>query len=50
MTQARILLVEDTPHNMDLMRYLLESRGYATTEATSGHDGLESARAGRRIS
>ena len=38
---APILLVEDTPHNMDLMRYLLHSGGYATAEATNGAEALE---------
>lgn len=38
---APILLVEDTPHNMDLMRYLLHAGGYTTAEATNGAEALE---------
>jgi CheY-like chemotaxis protein len=41
---ARILIVEDNPANLDLVRYLLESHGYATLTATDGAQGLRIAR------
>ena len=40
---AHILAVEDTPHNLDLMTYLLEASGHRVTQATTGRDGLSSA-------
>lgn len=44
---ARILIVEDTPHNLQLMRYLLEARGHSVVEATSGSEGMSRAREGK---
>lgn len=44
---ARILIIEDTPHNMDLMRYLLEARGHSIDEATTGKVGAEKALEGK---
>jgi CheY-like chemotaxis protein len=44
---ARILLVEDTPHNLQLMTYLLEMHGHAVTAAVTGERGVELARASR---
>lgn len=41
---ARILIVEDTPHNLALMRYLLEARGHSVIGATSGSEGIAWAR------
>jgi CheY-like chemotaxis protein len=41
---ARVLIVEDNPANLDLVRYLLESHGYATLVATDGEQGLRIAR------
>src|SRR5688500_5002782 len=41
---ARILLVEDTPHNLQLMTYLLEKHGHAVTTAVTGERGVELAR------
>lgn len=38
---ALILLIEDTPHNMDLMRYLLQARGHSVIEATQGEAGVD---------
>lgn len=43
---ARILIVEDTPHNLELMKYLLEARGHAIVEATNRREGLSRAREG----
>ena len=36
-------MIEDNPANMDLIRYLLESHGYAPRLATNGTDGLRMA-------
>jgi two-component system cell cycle response regulator DivK len=40
MTTARILVVEDNPKNMKLVRDVLEFSGYEVIEATSGEDGV----------
>ncbi len=40
---ARILVVEDNPANLELMRYLLEASGYALAIATDGEGALEAA-------
>jgi two-component system, cell cycle response regulator len=37
---ALILLVEDTPHNLELMRYLLEAHGHRTLAADTGEQAL----------
>lgn len=42
---ARILIVEDTPNNLMLMAYLLESAGHHIMKATSASEGLVLARA-----
>jgi CheY-like chemotaxis protein len=42
---ARILLVEDTPHNLQLMTYLLEMHGHTVATAATGERGVELARA-----
>ena len=39
-TPARILVVEDNPKNMKLVRDVLEFSGYEVIEATSGEDGV----------
>jgi CheY-like chemotaxis protein len=44
---ARILIVEDNEANLDLVRYLLQFRGYTTIEAIDGESGIEMARAER---
>ena len=44
---ARILAVEDTPHNLDLMTYLLEASGHIVLNATTGAAGLAVARSER---
>jgi len=44
---ARILAVEDTPHNLYLMTYLLEAGGHEVDQATSGTEGLAAARASK---
>lgn len=41
---ARILIVEDNPTNLELLRYLLEARGHTTTCASDGREGLLRAR------
>lgn len=43
---ARILVVEDTQHNLDLMTYLLEASGHVVLAAVTGGAGLEAARTG----
>jgi two-component system cell cycle response regulator DivK len=40
-----ILIVEDDPKNMKLLRDLLQMRGYATLEACDGKQGVDMARA-----
>jgi two-component system cell cycle response regulator DivK len=42
-----ILIVEDNPRNLKLVRDLLEHAGYRTLEATTAEDGLALARAHR---
>jgi two-component system cell cycle response regulator len=42
---ARILIVEDNPANLELMRYLLHAYGYVTLTARDGEEGLNIARA-----
>jgi two-component system cell cycle response regulator DivK len=44
MTSARILVVEDNPKNMKLVRDVLEFSGYEVIEATSGEDGVRLAK------
>jgi two-component system cell cycle response regulator DivK len=40
MTQSRILVVEDNPKNLKLVRDVLTYSGYEVLEATSGEDGV----------
>ena len=40
MTQSRILVVEDNPKNLKLVRDVLTYSGYEVIEATSGEDGV----------
>ena len=40
-----ILIVEDDPRNLKLIRDLLQVRGYTTLEATDGKQGVDMARA-----
>lgn len=42
---STILIVEDNPKNLKLVRDLLQAKSYATLEATSAEEGLELARA-----
>jgi two-component system cell cycle response regulator len=42
---ARILVVEDTPHNLTLMTYLLKTHDHTVIAATTGEEGIELARA-----
>jgi two-component system cell cycle response regulator len=44
---AHILVVEDTPHNLQLMTYLLESHEHSVVAAETGEQGVELALAGR---
>jgi CheY-like chemotaxis protein len=44
---ARILVVEDTPHNLELMTYLLEAHGHAVVAAITGTEALAHAHARR---
>jgi two-component system cell cycle response regulator DivK len=46
-TATRILVVEDNPKNMKLVRDVLEFSGYEVIEATSGEDGVRLAEEGR---
>src|SRR5437660_615853 len=41
---TRILVVEDTPHNLELMRYLLEAHGHDVVPAETGERALARAR------
>ena len=41
---ARILIAEDHPASLELMRYLLEARGYRTLTAENGEAAVEVAR------
>ena len=41
---ARILVIEDNPTNMELMRYLLQAFGHIALAASDGRQGLISAR------
>jgi CheY-like chemotaxis protein len=41
MTTPRILVVEDNPLNLKLVRDVLEYAGYEVVDATSGEEGLE---------
>ena len=40
MTAGRILVIEDNPTNMKLVRDVLRFRGYDVLEATTGEDGV----------
>lgn len=44
---ALILVVEDNPINLELVRYLLQAHGHQVLEAVDGAQGLETARAAR---
>ena len=41
---ARILVIEDNPANLELMRYVLDAFGHAVVTAMDGNDGLVAAR------
>jgi CheY-like chemotaxis protein len=41
MASRHVLVVEDNEKNMKLVRDLLQARGYATLEATTGEDAVE---------
>lgn len=38
---ARVLMIEDTAHNLELMTYLLQAAGHTVTPATTGAQGIE---------
>jgi two-component system, cell cycle response regulator DivK len=44
-TESVILIVEDNPRNLKLVRDILEFRGYRTLEAPSAEEGIALARA-----
>lgn len=44
MAKEKILVVEDTPLNMELFRDLLEAVGYIVSEATDGNEAIEKAK------
>lgn len=44
---TRILIVEDNERNMKLARDILQAKGYATLEATTGEEGVRLAAAER---
>ncbi len=44
MANARILIIEDNPKNLKLIRDLLQFKGYQTIEADSAEAGIELAR------
>ena len=41
---ARVLIIDDTPASLELMKYLLEASGYAVMTATTGPKGIAAAR------
>jgi CheY-like chemotaxis protein len=41
---ARILIIEDNPANLELVRYLLEAHGYSAVIAPDGGEGMRVAR------
>jgi CheY-like chemotaxis protein len=41
---ARILIIEDNPANLELVRYLLEAHGYSALTAQDGGEGIRTAR------
>jgi CheY-like chemotaxis protein len=41
---ARVLIVEDNPANLELMRYLLAASGHAIMSVSNGEDGIDTAR------
>ena len=41
MSEATILVVDDTPHNVMLLRDLVEAQGYASIAAASGQEAIE---------
>jgi CheY-like chemotaxis protein len=43
---SSILVIEDNPSNLELMRYLLTAFGHDVVEAESGRAGLDAAQAG----
>ena len=45
--QATILVIDDTPANIQVVMELLSAEGFRVLVAEDGEDGLESARAGR---
>ena len=47
MQQARILVVDDNPANLQLMLYLLRAFGYEAEGCSDGNAGLTQARSGR---
>jgi adenylate cyclase len=47
MPQKKILIVDDTPHNVKMLVDLLSAKGYATVTAASGQEGLERVEAER---
>jgi two-component system, cell cycle response regulator DivK len=47
MSSTRILVVEDNPKNMKLVRDVLEFSGYDVIEATTGEEGVRLARTER---
>ena len=49
MTPRRILVVEDNPLNLKLVREVLTFAGYHVIEAQSGEDGLRAAQEDPRI-
>ncbi len=41
MAQSSILIIEDDPDNLELVRFLLDSAGYTVFKAVNGSSGLE---------
>ena len=39
-TQAKVLVVDDTPHNVKLLADLLAVKGYAVATAVNGEEAL----------
>ena len=41
---ARVLIIEDNPANLELMRFLLQAFGFTLFTAADGPEGIETAR------
>jgi two-component system cell cycle response regulator DivK len=47
MDKPRILIIDDDPDNLELMRFMMKHQGYEVLEACGGREGLKLARSQR---